>query len=605
MLDSTLGKILTTKQNEPSIPADTPNPTTTKDDSCLQSNTSQAEVRFVFRVSVEEQIVFNGRIEKVKQIESEEISRVVSRIAWDGSKDDDNVAERDDAIDIGQLSSCQVSMDIGSETNEEKGFQSPVASLEGISPPPEDNVAIMSQDKPQDSSQMSQVESHTVKHVQTSPIATTTVTSATIAPPTTATTTTDNKRTDGENPVAQISGYQTDDFRSTPECDKNDTKPTTLNHISAASQQQQQQTKDSSQEIIDEKNGDTLKQNDDDSNRLHESKSNSPDQAYASIVEAIDAASAENQLIVDTLNDCVNSVDLESRQDNDNVGSEENCYTKKTIHLGKTYRKKDLNVKMVSAGKQESNPARRKNTGDNGPSTKRIRRVSSKDSRSSNEPSEFIENQSRHGCEQTDLAPGRTSNLMRQCKIFAKWSDNHFYPGTIIRPAKDRKYVVNFFDGAQRNVAETDLIPLSNIEGKQVRVSIAKNYCVNAIVHDQQRSPVSDQPMFDVEYQRDGLVRRCVPLKDIFLTAEQGTPLINQPVKPDKNPDESMFAGLDLDNIVHVKRSRRLQEMEDFELVGNSGLDTGATNTPATINSNNGNRRKRGQGGVSVDLQIS
>lgn len=151
---------------------------------------------------------------------------------------------------------------------------------------------------------------------------------------------------------------------------------------------------------------------------------------------------------------------------------------------------------------------------------------------------------------------------VRHNKIFAKWTDNHFYPGTILKAARDRKFVIAFYDGAQKNVAETDLIPLSSIEGKQVRVSIAKNYCVNAIVHNQQ-PPVNEQPMFNVEYQQDGLVQKCVPLKDIFLTGEQGMSLISQ---ADRNCGASNFADVDLDNIIYEKRSRRLQEMEDFEL---------------------------------------
>lgn len=183
------------------------------------------------------------------------------------------------------------------------------------------------------------------------------------------------------------------------------------------------------------------------------------------------------------------------------------------------------------------------------------------------------------------IADEDDGQFARHSKVFAKWSDNHFYPGTILKSSRDRKFEIGFFDGARKDVAETDLIPSSNILRKQVRVSIAKDYCVNAIVHEQLSN--NGQMMFDVEYQQNGLVRKCVPLGDIFLTAEQGIPLINQTIKPDKNPDESMFAGVDLDNIVHVKRSRRLQEMEESE-----AIEECLANTSGIAN---GSRRKRGQ----------
>ncbi|RYE16265.1 MAG: hypothetical protein EOP45_17795 [Sphingobacteriaceae bacterium] len=104
MIDSSLGKILSTKPVEPSIssnvdttvtPAATPviedaPISTTKEDSESHPARSEAEVRLVVRFLVEEHIVFNGKVEQVKHLDKTELSRIVSRIAWDGAKGENN-----------------------------------------------------------------------------------------------------------------------------------------------------------------------------------------------------------------------------------------------------------------------------------------------------------------------------------------------------------------------------------------------------------------------------------------------------------------------------------------------------------------------------------
>lgn len=151
----------------------------------------------------------------------------------------------------------------------------------------------------------------------------------------------------------------------------------------------------------------------------------------------------------------------------------------------------------------------------------------------------------------------RTNNS----KVFAKWTDLHFYPGTVQKPTGDKKYIVNFCDGGTKALTVIDLIPVVNVNKKNVRVAISKNLCVNAIVHGQ-HSQNQGSLMFDVEYNQGGnLVRRNVPFKDIFLTPEQGSPLVDQ---PDKVPGASNFADVDLDNIIFEKRPRRFQEMDNY-----------------------------------------
>lgn len=103
MLDSSLGKILSTKTVEPSIKTDVDSIATTvsedasissiKDMSVTKTAKSEAEVRLVVRFLVEEHIVFNGKVEQVKHLDRTELSRLVSRIAWDGTSEQEKVAE--------------------------------------------------------------------------------------------------------------------------------------------------------------------------------------------------------------------------------------------------------------------------------------------------------------------------------------------------------------------------------------------------------------------------------------------------------------------------------------------------------------------------------
>lgn len=120
MLDTPLGKILTTKPVEPSITSnvesitettatttgDTALATTTEEDPKAHSTKSEAEVRLVVRFFVEEHIVFNGKVEKIKQLESEVLSRIVSRIAWDGAKVEKKHIHETDSIENDGSTGC-------------------------------------------------------------------------------------------------------------------------------------------------------------------------------------------------------------------------------------------------------------------------------------------------------------------------------------------------------------------------------------------------------------------------------------------------------------------------------------------------------------------
>lgn len=630
MLDSTLDKILTTRQVDERLSQnDADNAHRRDEDSEKIQNTkseAEAEVRLVVRFIVEEQIVFKGKIERVNQLESEELSRVVSRVAWDGANESRKLTPDGENVLAQEKTSFELNKKPPQSKSQAQTPSSPSTSLSSAAAPNQstENSSTSSGKKPTDP-------------VQERPSS--------------------NDSSDHQTCIKsnqQISkpdvGYVDLGVRAerhlTPEksvtkkdCDINSER--FVNHIRETDHQYLQFSP-----LIQESTKQDCKTCDD---MVLDLDTNPPDQIYD---QQTSDASTESQSVTDALNECVNNVDRESRQAieyistngaqiindgpvnfslmskqhsmldfNGIVEEAETCLksTMKEVNAEQKYLILNTNEKFHNkanlskqnsvetkdqskqsrsyrnitskeiAHKDESigSPSGKKRTTvEHNSAGKRIRRIASKDQR--NQTTRTSANKVTENSPAPQIAavnkiePGSllaNDQHLRQNKVFAKWTDNHFYPGTILKSTRDRKFQIGFFDGAQRSVAEIDIIPLRNIEGKQVRMSIAKNYCVNAIVHHQ-LSPAGDQPMFDVEYQQDGSVRKCVPLKDIFLTGEQGTPLISQ---PDKNSGVSNFADVDLDNIIYEKRSRRLQEMEDFEL---------------TENTSSGNKRKRGQCGM-------
>uniref|UniRef100_A0A6G1SHJ1 Tudor domain-containing protein n=1 Tax=Aceria tosichella TaxID=561515 RepID=A0A6G1SHJ1_9ACAR len=614
MLDSSIGKILsTTKPVEPSIPGNSDEPET-KDDSAANPTKSEAEVRIVFRFFVEEQIVYNGKIEQVKQLESEELSRIVSRIAWDGAKDQKKPILDRDPIKNDEITS-------GKEDKAEKADSTDINSSETLKEVSYEASDIEYTTKDDcDTSLECTVPTEAVKTINIDKDSLTHITRLTPENP---------ARNDAPTPPYSYHICETDlKLNSSYNAQEKDKHQPTIN-------------------VQDQSYQDKLSSNEAPSSSINDSHIDDDDTAAAA------AAAAESQMIVEALYDCVYNVDLESRK-SDLASSVKNEFvsleqtqqtgldesneatqirhnevgidaskevakvdkkplmeaanvppnqdiTQETIPNNDDSYLKNKGARSLQACKDDLNlrtdptkksdiilTSRRRNTCDIATTNRRIRRSGSKDLRASRISSTDRQREnSAHNDVMAEDSDNPRQHFAHQSKVFAKWSDNHFYPGTILKSARDRKFEIGFCDGARKDVVETDLIPLSNILHKQVRVSIAKDYCVNAIVHEQVLN--NGQPMFDVSYQQNGPVRKCVPLRDIFLTAEQGIQLINQPIRPDKNPDESMFAGVDLDNIVHNKRSRRLQEMEDLEMSGEGGLGQ-PSNTPHVSS-----RKKRGQ----------
>lgn len=593
MLDPAL---LTSKSNEPSLlinedmQTETIDPTTTR---------PKAEVRLVIKFTVEEQLVYKGKVERTQLLDSEELSRIVSHVAWEESKaDHDNVVSQDRLeVQSGDSTELSIKDSPGSGSALKSTLEiPPLATGAAVSPTPEMDTEFTCSDP-------SKVANHQQPQHSN------------------AASSQDPKRTS----IAQSRGL----FEGVPTTASNCDSFKIVDKSSTTNLAMDRQTSKEALDCCLDANATSSLANDE----------------YVENVQLVNLShdngntltaddEAVNQLITETLNDCVNRVDLEIRnyeefatsatvveapafeievdsriEDQEDIKPDvdvlnvrqtsemfsenhDTCQRHPNLEISQPKLQstnissdKDLISKSTAQIAEVHSQMKRKDADTIPAPAKRIRRASTREQQNSrqrlNSSSQSGAVAARLSSKLTKPNNGNSANNqpVRQ-KIFAKWSDNHFYPGTILRPTRDRKYVVGFYDGAQRNVAETDLIPLCNIHGKQVRVSIAKNYCVNAIVHEQRES--TQEPMFDVEYQQDGLVRKCVPLKDIFLTGDQGTPLISQ---PDRNSGASNFADVDLDNIIYEKRSRRLQELEDYEFSENSSIDNGA----------NRGRRKRGK----------
>lgn len=660
MLDSNIEKILSSEELKNSTQIEVPeiNKQLASINSDEISNVNpEAEVRLVVRFSLEEHIVYKGKVERVQQLDSETLSRVVSRVVWNSPQDKDdfqtkeNLAQREPSVDSDRKdqshqvhpsqssnssnsSSAQINYQATTSAPSEREVNTTPEERSSPSSPPIPSSNAISSDhqayiKCIDSKQIEEIDKNLVAQSK------------------------------GEtNSLKSINDFDCDtSFISTPPKTCETDQKQCLQHLQTnfSPNQKREHHLHDVLNISGTLNHEVRQTDDEDCRENMHSGSHRCENHQRDSCDDVDVS----QSITDTLSECVNNVDIEVRQqviasteeslkiemperknrvkhhENSQIFTKKNDITSvgdiegdiktevtntkvtqsiKHIHkLTEDCKKNDCEASSVKVRGSKEDPTVEKigespldipeaqiseNTSDKEArkrklvnaelrdTNKRSRKSSSsierKDSRKSlsNKTTENPTNCSRDSTMMTLKSPSVNSPYIRQKKIFAKWTDHHYYPGTILKSARDRKFVISFFDGAQKNIAENDLIPLENIVGRQVRVSIAKNLCANAHVYGQ-RSPVNEQPMFDVEYQQDGLVRKCVPLRDIFLTSEQGNVLINQ---VDRSSGASNFADVDLDNIIYEKRSRRLQENEDFELFENNNS---ANNT--------GTKRKRGQ----------
>ncbi|XP_053983485.1 uncharacterized protein LOC128878885 [Hylaeus volcanicus] len=144
-------------------------------------------------------------------------------------------------------------------------------------------------------------------------------------------------------------------------------------------------------------------------------------------------------------------------------------------------------------------------------------------------------------------------------EVFAKWSDNNYYPGTVIDKVKT-KYKVNFYDGKSKVLIEDFIITIPKVlkEGFSVYATTKNDdYGSCGIIVDSQT--VNNEIYYVVETDEGDKVR--VQIKDIFLSSDQAQVLKEELNSESKSlPSTPKHLGqVTLDNMVDGKRrSRRI-----------------------------------------------
>lgn len=143
--------------------------------------------------------------------------------------------------------------------------------------------------------------------------------------------------------------------------------------------------------------------------------------------------------------------------------------------------------------------------------------------------------------------------------VFAKWSDNNYYPGTVIDKIKT-KYKVNFYDGKSKVLIEDFVIPIPEAlkDGLSVYATTSTDdYGSCGIIVDVKT--VNNEVYYIVESDEGQKLQ--VQIKDIFLSSDQAQ-LLKEEVSADSKslPATPKHLGqVTLDNVVDGKRrSKRI-----------------------------------------------
>ncbi|XP_033335111.2 uncharacterized protein LOC117225554 [Megalopta genalis] len=143
--------------------------------------------------------------------------------------------------------------------------------------------------------------------------------------------------------------------------------------------------------------------------------------------------------------------------------------------------------------------------------------------------------------------------------VFAKWSDNNYYPGTVIDKVKT-KYKVNFYDGKNKVLIEDFIITIPKVlkEGLSVYATTSiDDYGSCGIIVDVHT--VNNEACYTVETDEGEKLK--VQVKDIFLSSDQAQVLKEEQNSETKSlPITPKHLGqVSLDNMVDGKRrSRRI-----------------------------------------------
>ncbi|CAK9799009.1 TP53-binding protein 1 [Anthophora quadrimaculata] len=143
--------------------------------------------------------------------------------------------------------------------------------------------------------------------------------------------------------------------------------------------------------------------------------------------------------------------------------------------------------------------------------------------------------------------------------VFAKWSDNNYYPGIVIDKIK-AKYKVNFYDGKNKVLIADFVIPIPKILKKGLSIyATTKNYDYGScgIIVDSQT--VNNDVYYTVETDEGEKLR--VQIKDMSLTADQAQMLKEEISSENKSllSTPKNLGQITLDNMVDGKRrSKRI-----------------------------------------------
>ncbi|KAI4494271.1 hypothetical protein M0802_009140 [Mischocyttarus mexicanus] len=138
-------------------------------------------------------------------------------------------------------------------------------------------------------------------------------------------------------------------------------------------------------------------------------------------------------------------------------------------------------------------------------------------------------------------------------EVFAKWSDNNYYPGIITEKSK-LKYKVNFYDGKNKLLIDEFIIPIPKTlrEGLSVyATTMEDDYGSCGLIIEIQN--INNEIYYIVETDERDKIK--VQIKDIFLSPDQASVLREIYVKANNLPTTPKISGLiTLDNMIEGKR---------------------------------------------------
>jgi len=182
--------------------------------------------------------------------------------------------------------------------------------------------------------------------------------------------------------------------------------------------------------------------------------------------------------------------------------------------------------------------------------------------------------------------------------VFAKWSDNNYYPG-IVNDRVKTKYKVNFYDGKSKMLIPEFVIPIPKIlkEGLSVYATTKTNdYGSCGIIIDVQTKPNDENVHYIVETDEGERLR--VQVRDIFLSTDQAQVLkeeLNSENKSSVPSTPKALGQVTLDNMVDGKRRSKRIGTPIFSTPksrSNTGTNTSANKAKPSISGISGKLKK-------------